>query len=102
MDTTEQRENLNQALESNRFFENLLSNDDFIQWREKVVNVRLETLRNGAVSVDRTQDGWKERACDAIVAYQEARMTYEALFNLASETIDVAREQLAKLSEAQG
>lgn len=100
MDTETQRQNLVSALESNRYFESLLSNPDFNEWREKVVMVRLNGIKDQAMSVDRTQPDWKDRVCDLVISYQEARLTYDALFTLAADTISVAREQLSKLPEA--
>jgi hypothetical protein len=101
MDTIDQQIGYNKVISDNQFFSNLLGNPDFEKWRNEVVLKRLETMKNAILTVDRTQEGWKERVCDAIVAYQEANVMYVSLFTLVEETIKTAREQLNRLSDQQ-
>lgn len=102
MDTTEQAARLTNIVEKNRHFENLLSNEDFLKWRDESVEARLEAILDSVKTADRSKPDWRDRVCDAVVAYQEANLTYKILFGMAETAATKAREQMQELSKAQG
>lgn len=100
MEAQEQSLRLNRIIEGNRHFENLLSNPDFLQWRESVVEPYLESVLSSISSADRAQEGWEKRVADALVAYQEGKKLYDYLFTMAAANASYARKQLKELQEA--
>jgi hypothetical protein len=89
-------------IEKNQVFENLSSNPDFITWRDEKVLGRLEEIKTAILSVDRKSPDWKEAVCDGIVAYQEALLTYQTLFEASARLVEATRKNIEKLTEAQG
>lgn len=102
MESTEQAFLLNKVIEKNRHFENLLANDDFLKWKDETVAPYLESILAAIKAVDRTQDGWEKRVCEAVIAYQEGTKMYERLFVLAAKNAELSRNSLTALSEARG
>ena len=100
MDYIEQQARLQNIIGKNRKFENLLANSDFLEWKNEVIIPRLESIKSAILSVDRTNDNWKEIVCDAVISYQEALLTYETLFGISASAGRQARVALQKLTEA--
>lgn len=99
MDPEEQKHRLLNIVEAARHYENLLANDDFLKFKAGIV-ARMDSIIDQIKSVDRTQEGWKYRVCDAVIAWQEANLMYTNTFILAQKSAEHARTQLAELSKA--
>jgi hypothetical protein len=102
MEIPEQVARLNNVLQGAKPYEDLLANDAFVHWRDTVVKERLESILQQIKTVDRTQPNWRDLVCDAVIAYQEANLTYIELFKLSQLVGEQARAELKELSEAQG
>lgn len=102
METTEQIQTLQRIVAKNAPFENLLTNDDFLYWRDNVVKTRIDGISKAILSVDTTVDGWRDKACNDIIRYQEANLAYNTLFTLAEMSAKQARQQLVELTDTKG
>jgi hypothetical protein len=102
MEQNQQAFLLNKIIGKNQAFENLLSNEDFLKWKDETVAPYLESIIVEIKGADRTQPDWKEKVCEAVIAYQEGKKMYDRLFTLAAKNSELARNTLKQLGEARG
>lgn len=101
MNDQEHKERLSRILEANKGYEGLMASPDFLRWKENVVDDHLDFLRNQLLASERSEPGWKERAIDRLVAYQEAVLTYETLIGMRAELSRQTRRDMKKLEEGE-
>jgi hypothetical protein len=85
---------LRQLIKKARKWTGLWANPDFQDWRNKIIEKRLEKLKNDACSEDVTTEEGQKRAIHHIIRYQELKAESEDIFKIWELVEKQAQKQL--------
>lgn len=77
---------------------NLKDNPDFQAWKSLEIDVKLDLMRKGILETDTSAEGWKEKACADIQAYQAMMRAFDSCFPKWERINKEARDKLKELS----
>jgi len=88
---------INQILATSKPFEALMVDQNFLHWKNNVVDKHIEALKEALLTTKKTEANWKELAIDRLVAYQQAIATYDTIFKSIKANADLQRAELRKI-----
>lgn len=97
--TDAQREAAARVIEKYGFLEGLFQNPDFVKWREIGPGRTLKEMEAKVLNADRSKEGWKERLCDDLAAYQSLRLAIDDSLSFDIEASHRARVMLSQREE---
>jgi hypothetical protein len=78
-------------------YTNLALNEDFITWKTKIVDPRIEAIKTNILHVKRDQDGWQAQVEHLIGVYQELTFVFDTIFMIQEKVEEKARHRLKEL-----